>query len=136
MKYLLLSLILTVFLLFSNCINNIEDVSSGEIIDPTEISFSDDIQTIFNSSCGGSGCHISNTTNGVNLSTYTNVLNSTGASYGSEIVVAGNPNESPLVDKIEANPTFGSRMPLNKSPLSPTEINKIKAWIEGGAENN
>ncbi|MEX0721286.1 MAG: hypothetical protein WD059_11500 [Balneolaceae bacterium] len=121
---------------FSNCIQNIEDVSEGEIFNPEDISYEADIQPIFNTSCGGSGCHISNTTNGVNLSSYNAVINSSGDQYGTEIIVPGEPENSPLVNKIEPNPRNGDRMPFNNPPLSVTEINKIKAWIEGGAKNN
>ena len=37
-----------------------------------------------------------------------------------------------MVDKIEANPQFGNRMPVGGS-LSQDQINKIKAWINEGA---
>ena len=122
--------------ILSSCMNNVEDISDGNGIDPSEVSYSQDIQPIFSSSCGGSGCHLPNTTNGVNLSSYSAVMNSTGLSYNSEIVLAGNPEGSPLVDKIEPNPDIGARMPLTGGFLTPTEINMIKAWIEGGAEDN
>lgn len=123
-------------ILFTSCINNIEDVSTGNTYDPSEISYSDDIQPIFTSSCGGSGCHINNSTFGVNLTSYNSVMNSVGTNYGTKIVIPGEPNNSPLVDKIEPNPDNGSRMPSGGPYLTADEINKIKAWIEGGAEDN
>tara|TARA_R100000005_G_C4945013_1_gene167933 strand:+ start:261 stop:635 length:375 start_codon:yes stop_codon:yes gene_type:complete len=123
-------------LLFSNCINNVENLKTTDDIDPEDVSYSADIQTIFTSSCGGSGCHVGSSINGVNVSSYNATMNSIGSQYGTEIVVPGNPDDSPLVDKIEANPEIGSRMPLGRSSLTPTEINQIRAWITGGAEDN
>jgi hypothetical protein len=123
-------------LLFSNCINNVENLRTTDDIDPEDVSYSADIQPIFTSSCGGSGCHVNSSVHGVNVSSYTSTLNSIGSQYGTEIVVPGNPDDSPLVDKIEANPDIGSRMPLTGSNLTPTEIQQIRAWITGGAEDN
>ena len=101
------------------------------------VSYSDDIQPIFSGNCATSGCHNSGTQqNGVNLSSYDAVMNSEGQRYGRLIVDPGNPDNSPLVDKIEPNPEFGVRMPENGAPLSDAEIDSIRAWIEDGAENN
>lgn len=129
-------LLLTPFLLLNGCINNVEDISSNSNIDPDEISYSEHIQPIFTNSCGGSGCHIPNSQSGVNLSGYTAVMNSAGTSYGKSVVVPGNADDSPLVDKIEPSPEFGVRMPSNGNYLTPDEINQIKAWINNGAEDN
>lgn len=131
-----LSILLLTTLFFTSCISNIEDVTIGDTYDPPEISYSDDIQPIFTSSCGGSGCHINSSTNGVNLSSYSSVMNSVGSVYGTNIVIPGEPDESPLIDKIEANPDKGNRMPNGGPYLTADEINKIRAWIEGGAEDN
>lgn len=128
-------LIILVFISIS-CINNVEDLSSDVVIQPDDISYSSDIQTIFNQSCGGGACHINTSTNGVNLSSYTAVMNSIGSSYNSQVVIIDNPNTSPLVDKIEANPDIGSRMPLTGGYLTTDEINKIRTWIESGAKDN
>lgn len=136
-KKLLTSFILLILsIILTNCINNVEDISSPIDTDPEDISYAEDIQPIFNNSCGGSGCHISNSQNGVNLSDYTSVMNSVGSVYGKSIVIPGKANESPLVDKVENNPDFGSRMPLNSSFLTPKEIDEIKTWINAGAGNN
>ena len=136
MRSLLLLTLLSILLLFSNCINNVENLRTTDDIDPEDVSYSADIQPIFTSSCGGSVCHVNSSVNGVNVSSYTSTLNSIGSQYGTEIVVPGNPDDSPLVDKIEANPDIGSRMPLTGSNLTPTEIQQIRAWITGGAEDN
>lgn len=101
------------------------------------VSFSEDIQPIFSGNCTSSGCHDANTQqSGVNLTSYDAALASTGNQYGEKVINPGNPDESPLVDKIEANPQFGSRMPENSSALSQANIDSIRAWIEDGAPNN
>lgn len=98
-----------------------------------DVAFAADIQPIFESSCGGGGCHIQRSTSGVRLDSREAVLNSTGAQYGTLIVEPGDasPSASPLVDKILPNPTFGQRMPRSGSALSRAEISDIRAWIEG-----
>ena len=101
------------------------------------VSFSEDIQPIFNGNCTSSGCHDSGTQeSGVDLTSYDAALSSTGTQYGTEIIDPGNPDNSPIVDKIEADPEFGSRMPENRSALAQSEIDSIRAWIEDGAPNN
>jgi mono/diheme cytochrome c family protein len=54
-----------------------------------------------------------------------------GDGYGPAIV-AGNVQESPLLQLIEAGDE-GSRMPPSGAPLSPAEIATLKTWIEEGA---
>jgi hypothetical protein len=121
-------------LLFSNCMSNIED-QIPEIPDEP-ISYANQIQPIFNNTCGGGFCHTNgDNTNGVNLDTYQNTLNSSGSSYGSLIVIPDSADVSPLVDKLGANPEFGSQMPLSGS-LSSSDVGKIIAWINQGAQNN
>lgn len=102
------------------------------------VSFSEDIQPIFNGNCAVSGCHDSATQeSGVNFSSYDAALSSMGVQYGTEVINPGNPNNSPIVDKISnENPEFGERMPLNRQPLSDAEIDSIFAWINDGAPNN
>ncbi len=93
--------------------------------------FSADIQPLFARRCGG-GCHVGGTTSGVDLSTYASVRASIGVQYGERVVRPGDAAGSPLVDKIEAAPRFGSRMPQG-SPLSAAEIGQVRAWIDAGA---
>ncbi|MEX0846059.1 MAG: T9SS type A sorting domain-containing protein [Balneolaceae bacterium] len=94
-----------------------------------QVDYDDEIQPIFNQNCVS--CH--GGTSGVTLSSYDAVMNSVGDQYGTDIVVPGEPDESPLVDKIETNPDFGVRMPQGGPNLSNEEINLIRDWIEEGA---
>ncbi|HBQ58414.1 MAG TPA: hypothetical protein DD671_02000, partial [Balneolaceae bacterium] len=94
-----------------------------------QVDYEEDIQPIFDQHC--TSCHGSNS--GVTLSSYDAVMNSVGSQYGTNIVEPGEPDESPLVDKIEPNPENGARMPQNASPLSDEEIQLIRTWIAEGA---
>lgn len=89
---------------------------------------------IFQTSC--TPCHISQTTNGVRLNSYSNVMNSVGTQYAMNVVIAGDADGSPLVDKIEPSPQFGVRMPEGGPYLSNERIAQIRQWIADGAENN
>lgn len=105
--------------------------NTGEI--PTEpVSFSADIQPIFNASC--TNCHGNN--GGVNLTSYQSLMSSTGNFYGNNVVVPGNAEASGLIDKLEPNPQNGNRMPPPNGAISGDNINKIRAWINEGALNN
>jgi len=100
------------------------------------VSFSQQVAPIFQSSCSGSGCHINGAKNGVNLTSYAQVIASRGQQYGSLVVLPGNAAQSPLVDKLGSNPLFGIRMPDGKSALSSSQITLIRTWINEGALNN
>lgn len=102
------------------------------------VSFSEDIEPIFNGNCAVSGCHTSSIQeSGVDLSSYESALNSVGNQYGTEIIIPGEPENSPIVDKISNdNPEFGERMPYQRGQLSSAQIDSIIAWIDDGAPNN
>ena len=106
-------------------------------IDPgDDVSFSADVNPIFQASCSGSGCHIGQTTNGVNLSSYDSVINSIAASYNKDAVIPSDAAGSPLVDKLGVSPEFGSRMPSGRAALSTLQIDTIRGWIDDGAIDN
>lgn len=122
------------FLVLSNCMSNIED-QVPEIPDEP-ISYVNQIQPIFNATCGGGFCHTNgDNANNVNLDSYQNTVNSMGSSYGKLIVIPDSADVSPLVDKLGNTPEFGSRMPLSGS-ISSSDVGKIIAWINQGAQNN
>ncbi|MGN8226456.1 c-type cytochrome [Gracilimonas sp. BCB1] len=134
MRPYLQALLISLFFFSSGCISNVEDISETPDINPNDISYSEDIQPIFTSNCGS--CHINSTTNGVNLTSYNTTINSMGSVAGGPIVVPGEPENSPLVEKIKPDPSYGSRMPTTGQFLTPTEIAQIEAWITAGAEDN
>lgn len=126
-------LVTTLALGLASCKND----TLSEITGPVEdVSFMADIQPIFNGTCGGAGCHLESSQSGVNLSSYNQLMNSIGQQYQREIVQPGEPDESPLVDKISPNPQHGQRMPFAREPLNDRQIQEIRVWIEEGAMNN
>ena len=99
-------------------------LKTDSVCDSSIVYFINDIQPIISSSCAYSGCHDQQTAeNGVDLSSYESII-ITGE------VVAGNPNKSKLYTQIS-----GNQMPPGY-PLSAEQKNKIKTWIEQGAEYN
>lgn len=96
--------------------------------------FAADVQPIFARSC--TACHGAQATSGVDLSTHAATLASVGTQYGEAIVRPGDAVASPLVDKIEAAPRFGARMPQGMDPLSGVEIARVRAWIDAGARDD
>jgi hypothetical protein len=98
-------------------------------ISAAQVVYNDDIQPIFNARC--IACH--GGTSGVTLSSYTDVMTSVGVQYSRTIVEPGEPDQSPIVNKIGLNPTHGDRMPQGGPYLSDAQINLIRQWIAEGA---
>lgn len=88
---------------------------------------SDGIGVFFQQRC--TPCHISQSQNGYNLSTYANAMS------GGRIT-PGDANGSYLVMKISPNPPAGDRMPQGGPYLTTAQIDTIKVWINAGAMNN
>ena len=135
-KMLMPAIAIAVIFTGMSCTTNTEDLTSGD--DPGDgenpienVSYATQVQPIFNASC--TSCHGSS--GGVNLSSFAQLMSSSGNNYGDNIVVAGNADASGLVDKIEPNPQSGSRMPVGGS-LTNEEIEIIRVWINEGAQNN
>lgn len=59
---------------------------------------------------------------------------------GMNRVTPSQPDSSYLVHKVQGTHLAvggsGSRMPLNRSPLSQSDIDLIRAWIQAGAQPN
>jgi mono/diheme cytochrome c family protein len=126
-------LVLTFVLLLGQCSKKLPTASEP---DPTgdPVSYATTIQPIFNARCVS--CHSASVPlSGVAMQSHAAVMASVGTLYAGPIVVAGNAAASPLVDKIEPGPRFGSRMPQGGS-LSSSQISAIRQWIQEGARNN
>ncbi len=142
LRIILLFLVLTAVACSSDTIDNTgltdpgTDTGTDDPPTGTILQYARDVQPIFNQSCGGSGCHIGETTNGVNLGSWSQVMSSVGQQYGQSVVVPENSADSPIIDKISGQPRFGARMPLGKGPLDGTSINIIRTWIDDGAPNS
>lgn len=100
------------------------------------------VQDIFTNSCALSGCHAgASPAEGQNLS-QGSAISSIVCVCSTEVprlfrVQAGNPDSSYLVLKVEGNAGLvggiGTRMPLGFPPLTPQEIDAIRAWVLAGA---
>tara|TARA_R110001599_G_scaffold150929_4_gene335427 strand:- start:48464 stop:49129 length:666 start_codon:yes stop_codon:yes gene_type:complete len=96
-----------------------------------QIDYSTEIAPIFTNNCNS--CH-GGGANNFDSSPYDDLISSTSPSnrYNKKHIIPNDATGSPLVDKIEASPDFGSRMPQG-GQLSTDEIAKIKQWINEGA---
>jgi hypothetical protein len=106
------------------------------------ISYSTNIQPIYDASCAIAGCHIGAAPAfGLNLAA--------GESYDATVnvkslerpkllfVEPGKPDDSYLVRKVEGGPDIaGNQMPDNKPPLPLDQMDAIRQWITECAPNN
>ncbi len=110
-----------------------------------QVTLSGDVQPIFTGRCALSGCHVgTNPQLGQNLSvgqTFASVVNVPAVELSTmSRVTPGQPDNSYLVHKVQGTHVnvggSGFQMPLGRSPLTQTEIDLIRAWIEAGAQPN
>ncbi|MEM9382501.1 MAG: c-type cytochrome domain-containing protein [Planctomycetota bacterium] len=106
---------------------------------PETVTLSGEVQPILTASC--TGCH-----SGVAPSAGLNL--SSGVTHGATVgvastgiptmnlITAGDPDASYLIDKIQNTQTVGVRMPPNGPPLTPTQIALIRVWAADGALDN
>lgn len=92
------------------------------------VSYAQQVAPIFQTRC--SDCHTGDTSESadLDLSTYENVMK--GSKYGT-VIEAGDPESSLLVEMVESG-----EMPQDSDPVPAEEIELIRSWIAGGAENN
>ena len=124
---------LLMFLLIS-CYKDVGPVEPEGTMPEGEISYSRDVQPIFNSACVS--CHPSS--GNLDLRdgySYNNLVNKPASGYNGILVVPGDAESSILYKKIDGSGAYGSNMPLGGS-LSSTQIAIIRNWIDEGAKNN
>ena len=93
---------------------------------PQNVSFSGDLQPIFDQSCNKSGCH-----DGVAHEPDLTLSNSYNSIVAGGFINTAIPTESILYQEVKT----GS-MPLGSAPLSVDDTQKIYDWIRNGAPNN
>lgn len=102
-------------------------------------SWANDIQPIWNASCG---CH---SVAGATAPTFSNVapatsranlVNVQSGQVVLDFVEPGNSGSSYLIDKLDGTQAVGSQMPLVGANLTPAQIAMIAEWIDAGAPNN
>jgi mono/diheme cytochrome c family protein len=102
----------------------------------TPVNYATQIQPIFTANCVS--CHSGGgAPQGLKLdapNSFANLVNVNSNEVPSlKRVKPSDPDNSYLVDKIEGTATVGSRMPLNRPPLSTANISLIRQWIIAGA---
>jgi len=98
-----------------------------EPCDPTKVYFNRDIKPIIASNCAKSGCHDAITrADGVELSTYEGIM---------QQVKAGKADDSDLYEVITDSEEDDRMPPKPNTPLTATQINLIRNWINEGALN-
>lgn len=103
---------------------------TSELTKKKKISFSRDVAPILVARC--QGCHHdTKSAMGFNLTTYSKLRQGGKQSGPDEIIVAGKPDESRLVEVLQASAQ--PRMPLKLKPLTENEIVLISDWIKQGA---
>jgi hypothetical protein len=117
----------------------IDAVPGGGQVGPT-VSFSADVQTIFNNSCALSGCHAGpSPSSGLSLEagiSHAVIVNGDARQSALPLITPGSLEESYLYQKIDPNGSrVGSRMPIGGS-LSAANLQTIATWITEGAANN
>ncbi len=95
------------------------------------------VQSIWDRSCGPA-CHGASGNGGLDLragQSYGNLVGVVSATYGAPRIVAGDPTESVLFDKITDTGRYGGSMPAAGPALAASDIAMIRAWIVAGAPN-
>jgi len=105
------------------------------------VSFADDVLPILTTSCNSAGCHSGTGQAGLSLESsvaYDKLVDVNSTQVPSlKLVAPGDADNSYLIHKLEDNQSVGSRMPTSPRPaLSSDEIERIRAWIDDGAEDN
>ncbi|HZN60115.1 MAG TPA: c-type cytochrome domain-containing protein [Planctomycetota bacterium] len=110
---------------------------SGALSAHELVSFEAEVKPILQRSCGGMGCHIGETQSGVELTSYEKAIASVGDQFQTAVIVPGDPDASPLIDKVSnATPKFGERMPFQLDPLDAADIAVLRRWIAEGARKS
>jgi hypothetical protein len=119
----------------ASCANEVHDPSHDK-------SFASDINPIIDEyHCRN--CHtptgmtpIGVEVSGLDLTSY-NTLMVGGVRSGAQIVVAGQPCQSILLQKLSEGPPYGARMPLDGPPyLGDDDLDVLSDWILEGAHDN
>jgi len=135
--YMKIGLAILSTFLFAACSKTSNSPTSSQ-----DVSFSSQVQPIFTSSCALSGCHSgSNPTGGQDLSAgkaYNNIVSKASTEVpGYFRVKPFSSDSSYLYMKITGDSRItGVRMPNGGAPLSQSNIQTIKNWIDEGAQNN
>jgi hypothetical protein len=146
MSVLAAALILSALLAASACSSGGKTTSPAASTTPTTtasgVSYSRDIQPIFNNNCVV--CHQGAGQAGLGLEpnvSYGKLVGVQSTESASELrVKAGSPGQSYLIAKLQGTQVqaggSGVQMPYEAAPLSQAQISLMQQWISTGAPNN
>lgn len=114
--------------------NNTNPPDTTNEPDPSDtlVCFETEILPLLNSNCAMSGCHnANNPAEGIMLDSYQHIMNSPE----NDLVVAGNPWNSEMLDVITEYDPDKIMPPPPATPLTQAQINLIVQWMNQGAQN-
>jgi hypothetical protein len=117
--------------------------SNADTDEAMAVSFRSDIRPLIARSKSGCFCHLPSPSGpgpgtqlgGLDLSSLSS-LRAGGFNSGAGVVVAGQPCDSVIYQKVYEAPPFGSRMPLGGPYWSDDELALLHDWIAEGAADN
>ncbi len=127
----MLALAATLALSLQSCKNSLVSASAASsiVFPATNVSYSKQVQPLFNISCAYSGCHDDQSqAGGLSLTSYFNLMDAPG------VVIAKDTTHSILIQRVEGE---GPIMPpAGFSRLNANQIKGLKTWIMEGANFN
>jgi hypothetical protein len=121
------------FILLNSCKDEVADThTSSRVLPDSLLSFSKDIEPLFQETCLGGQCHSSRMP-AKNLNLESDVWHSL-IDHTPVIVINKNGNASLLVQYLDGR--FQPQMPLRSTPLTANQIRGVKKWIDEGALPN
>lgn len=103
--------------------------------DPVQATYADDVQPIFDASCGPA-CHGASGNGGLDLrsgQSHDALVGVTSPTYQAPRVQPGDPAASVLFNKLTNTGVYGPLMPAGGPALGTAVIDLIEAWILAGA---
>ena len=110
-----------------------QNFKSDIVFPDSLVSFSKQIEPLFQQTCVASGCH-GGLQPAANLDLTYGVCWRALIDYSPPIVIVKNGNKSPLVMYLDGR--LAPQMPLRSTPLTANQINGVKKWIDEGAKPN
>jgi hypothetical protein len=128
----------------ASCSNNSGTPPSSNTSTVAGVSFSRDIQPLFDLNCvichQGTGQTVPGSLSLASGVAWGNLINVQSVEVAIFRVAPGHPEQSYLINKLAGNQTqvggIGVQMPYDRAPLSAGQIAMIEQWIAAGAPNN
>jgi hypothetical protein len=120
-----------IIIFYTGCKDQITAANiDNRIIPDSNVSYSQDLQPVFNIKCANAGCHEDATrAGGISLTTCANTK------ADPSIVFPGEPDNSRLVWAVEGIGNY-PMPPVGYPPLTANQIKGIRTWIKEGADCN